>query len=115
MSETLREKQTRFAISFAKLILHAKKAGYDVTLGDVYRDPRVHGAMGYKVGYGAASSNHKQRLAGDINLFVVGKYVEGTEAHRELGEWWESLGDDYRWGGRFNDGNHYSIEHNGFM
>ena len=29
----------------------------------------------------------------------------------ELGEYWESIGGS--WGGRFNDGNHYSLEHNG--
>ena len=29
--------------------------------------------------------------------------------HGEVGEFWESLGGS--WGGQFNDGNHYSIEH----
>lgn len=93
----------------ANLIVQAVHMGYEVTLGDAYRDPRVHGAMGEKKGYGAANSFHKQRLAIDINLFKDGKYLEGTEAHKPLGLWWEDQGGT--WGGRFKtpDGNHYSL------
>ena len=89
------------------LILKALEMGYEVTLGDAYRDPRVHGAFGKPGGYGAAKSFHKQRLAIDLNLFKDGKYLEGSDAHLPLGEWWESQGGT--WGGRFRDGNHYSL------
>lgn len=106
MSLTLRQKQSLFALKVADLIKKAHELGYEVTLGDAYRDPRVHGEMGVKKAYGAANSFHKQRLAIDLNLFKDGKYMEGTEAHRPLGEWWESQGGT--WGGRFKDGNHYS-------
>jgi hypothetical protein len=37
--------------------------------------------------------------------------LESTEAHTPLGEQWEKMGGT--WGGRFNDGNHYSLEHEG--
>lgn len=104
---TLREKQSRFALMAARLILQAHAMGYAVTLGDAYRDPRLHGQPGVKRGYGAANSFHKRRLAIDLNLFKDGQYLEGTEAHRPLGEWWESQGGT--WGGRFRDGNHYSL------
>jgi hypothetical protein len=69
--------------------------------------------MGVKLGYSHPSSNHKQRLAIDFNLFKDGVFLQGTEDHRPLGEYWESLDPLCRWGGRFNDGNHYSIEHEG--
>ena len=65
------------------------------------------------MGYGHSKSAHKHRLAIDINLFKDGVFMDGTEAHRQLGEWWEKQGPDYAWGGRFNDGNHYSFEHGG--
>ena len=109
--ETLREKQSRFALMVARLILHANELGYQLTLGDAYRDPRVFGAMGAAVGYGQARSAHKQRLAIDLNLFKGGEFLSGTAAHRPLGEWWEAQGGV--WGGRFHDGNHYSLEHGG--
>lgn len=104
---TLREKQSKFAEMAALLILRAVEMGYQVTLGDAYRDPRAHGAHGVAGGYGSANSFHKLRLAIDLNLFKDGEYLEGTDAHRPLGEWWESVGGT--WGGRFRDGNHYSL------
>jgi hypothetical protein len=113
MSENLRQKQSRFARMVADLILKAEELGYEVTLGDAYRDPRLHGKLGEKKGYGHSNSCHKLRLAIDINLFNKGgEWMKTTEDHRELGEWWESQGGS--WGGRFNDGNHYSLEHGGY-
>lgn len=114
MAETLRQQQSRFARAVALLILEAERQGYEVTLGDAYRDPRVHGAPGVKKGYGAANSVHKLRLAVDLNLFKNGRFLSSTEAHRPLGEWWERQHPDARWGGRWQDGNHYSIERGGF-
>lgn len=108
---TLREKQSKFAKMVADLINHAYDLGYELTLGDAFRDPRVHGNIGVKMGYGHPKSCHKIRLAIDLNLFKDGVFLEGSEAHKVLGEWWESQGGT--WGGRFNDGNHYSLEHEG--
>lgn len=110
--EGLGDKQRVFARMVADLILFAYERGYELTLGDAYRDPRVHGQHGRKKSYGSANSVHKLRLAIDLNLFKGGKFLQKTEDHKELGEFWESIGGS--WGGRFNDGNHYSLEHNGF-
>jgi hypothetical protein len=111
MTETLRQKQSRFARALARLILEAERQGYEVTFGDAYRDPRLHGVPGVKKGYGAANSVHKLRLAVDLNLFKDGRFLSSTESHRQLGEWWEAQHPDARWGGRFEDGNHYSLAH----
>lgn len=111
MSETLRQKQSRFARMVSDLLQQAEVMGYEVTLGDAYRDPRLHGAPGKKMGYGHRNSCHKLRLAIDLNLFKDGVFLQTTEAHQPLGEWWEAQGGT--WGGRFDDGNHYSFEHEG--
>lgn len=111
MTETLGQKQRRFVRMVADLIIWAYDHGYELTLGDGYRDPRLHGIMGEPRGYGHPYSNHKIRLAIDFNLFKDGKFLETTDAHRPLGEYWESMGGT--WGGRFRDGNHYSLEHEG--
>lgn len=108
---TLREKQSKFALMVSQLITKAYELGYEITLGDAYRDPRLHGVIGEKKGYGHSKSCHKIRLAIDLNLFKDGKFLETTEGHKELGEWWESQGGT--WGGRFSDANHYSMEHEG--
>lgn len=102
MSELL-DKQMLFAQMVACLIQEAKRLGYEVTLGDAYRDPRTP--------YGHPRSLHRFRLAIDLNLFKDGKYLIDTESHRPLGEYWEMVGGT--WGGRFQDANHYSLEHDG--
>lgn len=108
---TLGQKQRKFTRMIADLIVFAYEQGYELTLGDAFRDPRVHGPVGQKKSYSSANSLHKERLAIDFNLFKDGKFLTQSEDHRPLGEYWESLGGS--WGGRFNDGNHYSLEHGG--
>lgn len=113
MSKTLLQKQQDFTLMVAKLIEFAYQNGYRLSFGDAYRDPRVHGQVGQRVGYSSANSLHKERLAVDFNLFKDGRFLTRTEDHRQLGEYWESIGG--AWGGRFAspDGNHYSLEHGG--
>ncbi len=108
---TLGEKQRKFTKMLAELILWAYDNGYEITIGDAYRDERVFGKPGERKGYGHPNSCHKIRLACDLNLFKGEKFLSRTEDHLELGEKWESMGGT--WGGRFQDGNHYSLEHNG--
>lgn len=108
---TLRQKQSRFVLMTAHLIAYAYGLGYELTTGDGYRDPRAFGEMGERRTYGESRSAHKQRLAHDWLLFRNGVYLTDTEDHAELGAFWESMGGT--WGGRFSDGNHYSLEHGG--
>jgi hypothetical protein len=110
-TETLLKKQLRFTRMTAQLLTWAHSNGYEISTGDGYRDPRVFGPMGTRQGYGESKSAHKQRLAHDWNLFRDGVFLQNTEDHKPLGVYWESLGGT--WGGRFNDGNHYSLEHDG--
>lgn len=96
---TLREKQSKFVRMVAILINFAYENGYELTFGDAWaRD-------GHK-----DHSFHYCRLAIDLNLFKDGKYLASTEDHKELGEFWESIGGS--WGGRWGDGNHYSLGEN---
>lgn len=106
------EKQSRFAYWVAMLILKAIEMGYQVTLGEAWRPQEMADFYASK-NKGIKNSLHQDRLAIDLNLFKDGKYLGSTEDHRPLGEWWESLGEEHAWGGRFGDGNHYSFKHNG--
>jgi len=105
--------QKLFAKQVPKLINKAHALGYEVTLGDAYRDPKVHGEVGEKESYSSAYSMHKSRCAIDLNLFKNGKYLTKTTDHKLLGEWWEAQHELNCWGGRFNDGNHYSMTYEG--
>ena len=109
---TLRQKQSLFVQLVARLILEARRSGYDLTLGEAYRSPEEAARLA-KAGKGIAASLHTQRLAIDFNIFREGHYLTKTEAYHPLGEYWESLDPSCRWGGRFGDGNHFSITHGG--
>jgi len=106
---SMREKQCLFTKNIMSLIQFAYNNGYELTFGDAFRDSRVHGDYGIKKSYSAARSQHKLRLAVDFNIFKDGRYLEGTEHHAMLGEFWETLHPNNRWGGRFKDGNHYEM------
>ncbi len=93
---SLRQKQSYFMAMLGQLITFAYASGYELTGGDLFaHDGHMDNSL------------HYSRLAIDLNLFKNGKYLTETEDHKQLGEFWESIGGS--WGGRFNDGNHYSL------
>lgn len=95
----LQPKQAEFARMVALLIQYITFKGYEVTFGDAARmDRRGH----------IRGSKHYSRLAIDLNLFKDGKYLKKTSDHLPFGKFWESIGG--KWGGRFNDGNHYEYK-----
>ena len=105
MPKSLRKKQSEFARAISLLIAYAYQLGFELTFGDAWAK------TGHRKG-----SFHYKRLAIDLNLFKDGIFQRTTEAHRPLGEFWESIGGT--WGGRWDlnpnmeghqgDGNHYS-------
>ncbi len=139
MSESPRQKQSRFARMIADLIRKATAMGYEVTFGECFRTDeqaeinalgqsgRLRIAQLVRAEFpllakkienngkanGIRNTAHGNRLAIDLNLFKDGVFLDTSEAHRPLGEWWETQSPDARWGGRFGDGNHYSLEHEG--
>ena len=106
----LGERQRLLTRLLPRLLDKAQALGFELTLGDGYRDPRVFGMPGEVKGYGSKWSGHKLRLAVDLNLFRNGTYLTATEDHKPLGDFWESLHPECRWGGRYQDGNHYEIK-----
>lgn len=107
---TLSEKQRLFTKMVGQLITWAYANGYELTFGEAYRTPE-QANLNEKRGRGIAGSLHCTRLAIDLNLFIDGEYTTATEAYTPLGVYWELLGGT--WGGRFSDGNHFSLEYNG--
>ena len=94
----MRKQQSKFMILLAHVILYAEGQGYELTGGDLWaRDGHMENSL------------HYDRLAIDLNLFKDGKYLAETEDHRFLGEHWEAFDPDCRWGGRWDDGNHYQM------
>lgn len=103
MKSSLREKQEEFSLALAELILFAASKQIYVSIGDVYRDPRVHGKLGEAKGYGHKNSCHKIKLAADLNLL-------NEKDHEVLHDFWDAHGGSERIPG---DMNHYSFEWQG--
>lgn len=115
MNYSLGKLQRIFVRKIADLIKFAYDKGFELSFSEAWRPPET-AALYKRQGRGISNSLHCDRLAVDFNLFQNGKYCSSTEAHKELGEYWESLGEPgvkTCWGGRFGDGNHYSIEYKG--
>lgn len=98
--ETLRMKQSRFARMLVLLLCYCELSGLKITLGDAWaHDGHMENSL------------HYIRLAIDLNFFRDGDYLIDTEDYRDAGEYWESIGGS--WGGRFKDGNHFSLSYQG--
>lgn len=106
---TYREARCKFTVALAGLVTFATSKGYEVAFAEgmdrvTEKDPTTDHMKG---------SLHELGLAQDIDLYLNGKYCESTVDHEILGNWWETYGKMYGlplvWGGRFKDGNHYSL------
>jgi len=101
---SLGQKQELFSELIAKLITYMYSKGYKVRCGDFFAKPR--NPPEHKIN---PPSQHYNKCAADLNLFMGGKFLDKTEDHKEFGAYWESLHPLCRWGGRYNDGNHYEL------
>jgi hypothetical protein len=115
MSLGLKQEKFQRLIVMHKLWMFIQ--GYQIRGGDAFRDPRVHGEIGEKMGYGHVNSVHKSKLAEDLYITSDGILLSTFDEHLIIGEHWEGLDPECRWGGRFGsvDCVHFSLEHNGYM
>ena len=82
------------------LFLYTRLQGLEITLGDAWASS---GHM--------TNSLHYVRLAIDLNFFRAGEWLTDQSSYAKVGEFWESIGG--AWGGRFGDGGHFSLAHDG--
>lgn len=136
---TLGDKQRLFVELFSQWLVWALGRGYRFTWGEAFRSNEQAEINAIKTegrervaqlvekefpilasairdngrANGIRRTAHGKRLGLDLNAFKNGVYLTQTSQWLELGEKWESLHPLCRWGGRFNDGNHISLEDDG--
>lgn len=99
---TLGQQQELFSMLIAEHIIWLYSQNYQVRCGDFFAIPRE--PLEHKL-----NSQHYIKCAADLNLFQKGNFLTKTEDHKKSGEKWESRHSMCRWGGRYNDGNHYEV------
>ena len=111
----LGKKQELFSRLQPRLYDYIHSLGYEIRSGDLFRDKRVHGVMGIKMGYGHRNSCHKLKLAIDAYLTKDGVFLEGMDAeaaHNDIHDWWDEQHE--LTSERIpHDLNHYSLTHQG--
>jgi len=99
---SMSNKQWEFLKDFASLILYAERLGYKLTSGELLRPDQIQEIYLAEGKTQVKRSQHQDKLAGDINLFVDGEIQWSKNEHWEkLGTYWKSLSPKNRWGGDF--------------
>lgn len=95
---TLGQEQEAFVTDVMTLIVEARKMGFGVRFGEVFRTPEQQ-AIYVKTGRSKTmNSMHLSRLAIDLVLVKDGS-IATHEQLKPLGAFWESLNPKNRWGG----------------
>jgi hypothetical protein len=96
--------QFLFLQHICKLLEHAVSLGYIVTFGEAWRPPEMQEIYKKNGKSKTLDSAHLNRLATDFNFFFTdgAKHKMCTaEEITPLGDFWESLDPQNKWGGRF--------------
>ncbi|WP_431129793.1 hypothetical protein [Flagellimonas flava] len=116
---TLSQRQRIFTKNIAELICYAYSIGIELTFGEAFRtQSQVYlnffglrvvkgGILGAKIVKSkrlskTLHSRHQDRLAVDFNFFIDNQLTYDFDKIKPLGDYWESLDPDNRWGGDFN-------------
>lgn len=100
--------QMAFLSDFCLLIQEAVRQDFTVTAGELLRTEEQQ-AIYLKTGRSKTmNSYHLKKLAGDLNFFKDGVWINGLPAGQArdilapLGKFWESLSPKNYWGGNFD-------------
>ena len=107
---TLRENQEKFTDDTLLLFAYIKGNAYTFTYGEVWRH-EIMQAWYVENGFSKTmNSNHRKRLAIDLNIFKDGSYITNKLMLQHIGDYWESLSPENKWGGNFVDSKGSSYE-----
>jgi len=98
----LSEQQRIFTRNIARLVYYAYQNGFELTFGEAFRTNEQQMIYVQTGKSKTMNSNHLKRLAVDFNVFVNNQLTYDWECIKILGDYWETLHKDNRWGGDWN-------------
>ncbi len=108
----IHQKQLLFGYLFNDFLSQLHAMGYEHKNGEYKRTP-YQASRNAKLSVGVRNSLHLLLLAADIELYKDGKWLRDCEDYKGAAELWESMHELCSAGYYFQDGNHFSITHNG--
>lgn len=94
--------QQIFTSNIAKLIVFAELKGFGLTFGEAFRTNEQQLIYVQTGKSKTMDSKHLKRLAVDFNCFKNGNLTYDWNDIKVLGDYWESLNENNRWGGDWN-------------
>ena len=98
---TLGQNQEKFTQDLAKLLNYLIENGYTIRIGEVERT-QAQQQMYIKEGKSKTlNSMHLKRCAADLHIFKDNKWLQSKNELQAVGDYWQSLDENNRWGGNF--------------
>lgn len=98
---TLGQQQETFMKDVQSLLEHIHAKGLNARGGELKRTADQQ-AIYVKKGLSKTSnSNHLKSLAIDLHVFKNGKWLKTKKELQELGDYWEGLNEQNKWGGNY--------------
>lgn len=94
--------QAEFLLDVTELIQFARKEGWVITGGELFRTPEQQAIYVQSGRSKTMASNHLRRCAIDLNFFRDGRLVYDKGLLQPLGDFWEALHPKNSWGGNWN-------------
>ncbi|NRA92176.1 MAG: M15 family metallopeptidase [Psychroserpens sp.] len=101
----LSQKQRIFTRNIGCLIEYSYHIDIELTFGHAWRSLEEQKRLKKEGKSKTLKSKHLDRLAVDFNFFINGKLTYDYHKIKPLGDYWESLHPDNRWGGDWNKNN----------
>ena len=100
---TLGQNQEKFTQDLVKLLNHLIDNGYTIRLGEVERT-QIQQEIYIKEGKSKTyNSMHLKRCAADLHIFKNGEWLQSKTQLQSIGDYWESLDQNNKWGGNFKN------------
>lgn len=98
---SLGQEQENFSKDVAKLFTYLYENGYNIRIGEAERT-QAQQEIYLKTGKSkTANSMHLKRCAIDLHIFKNGSWLQSKQELQSIGDYWESLNAQNRWGGNF--------------
>lgn len=98
---TLGKHQENFSKDLAILLNYLYDNNYDVRVGEAERTKEQQEIYVNQGKSKTSNSMHLKRCAIDLHIFKDNNYITSKQELQAIGDYWESLSSENKWGGNF--------------